>query len=65
MSESDSSSAKKRIIDAYNTVRQTYGDGTMVKQVARFLGRKVDQNGGNSWIRRVIKEYEKSQVQDS
>ena len=57
MPEQQLSRAKLKIVQAYETVRQVQGDGTMVKQVVNFLGLKLDLHGDNSWVRRVLKEY--------
>lgn len=56
------SRAAQEIIQAYVTVRQVAGEGTMVQRVAKHLGRKLDENKGHSQIRRVITEYKKTEI---
>lgn len=51
--------AQREIVDAYNTVRQVGGQGTIVQRVAQFLGRKLDVHGDHSQIRRAINDYQK------
>lgn len=53
----NTSRAKRRIIEAYEIVSQVHGNGTDVQRVVNHLRLKLDQNGGHSWVRRVLKEY--------
>lgn len=52
--------SRQDVIKAYEIVRQVGGNGTLVQRVAHFLNRKVDKNGGNSYIRRTIVQYQQS-----
>lgn len=57
MTDKPPSAARREIIQAYEYVRQVGGEGTIVQKVAYFLGRKLDQHGDHSHIRRVINEH--------
>lgn len=61
MTQKRYSEARKQIVHAYELVRQTGGDGTIVQRVAQFLGRKLDEHGDHSHIRRTIQEHRSSQ----
>ena len=50
--------ARREVLYAYETVRQVGGDGTIVQRVAKFLGRPLNQNKDNTYIRKVIKEHQ-------
>lgn len=60
MSESRLSAARREIIHAYNIVRQVSGEGTIVQRTTIFLQRPLDKKNNNSFVRKVIKEYQKS-----
>jgi len=49
--------ARREIIAAYEIIKQTPGQGTVVQRVVLFLGRPLDRNKSHSHIRKVIKEY--------
>lgn len=59
MSPQRHSEARKQIVHAYELVRQTGGEGTIVQRVAQFLGRKLDEHGDHSQIRRTIQEHQR------
>ena len=51
------SAARREIIAAYEVVRQAPKEGSIVRQVCSFLGRKLDGNKNNTFVRTVINEY--------
>ena len=50
---------QREIAEAYEIVRQTGGQGTIIQRVAKFMGRDLDEHGGHSQIRRALIAYQK------
>ena len=50
------SAARREILAAYFVVKQS-GNKNIVQRVTLFLGRKLDVNKSNSFVRKVIDDY--------